>query len=66
MKEFSAVYNERRERWRIQYRNPGSEQVQSVYDKDGVMLEFDEKIDANLWIFNYYADRVAGPQGGIR
>ena len=61
MKEFTAVYNERRERWRIQYRNPGSEQVQSVYDKDGVMLEFDEKIDANLWIFNYYADRVTGP-----
>ena len=58
MKDIKAVYNERRGKWRLNYTNPPGEQVQAMYDKDGVLIEFDDKIDANLWIFNYYADRT--------
>ena len=58
MKDIKAVYNERRGKWRLNYTNPPGEQVQAIYDKDGVLIEFDDKIDANLWIFNYYADRT--------
>ena len=60
MKDLESVYNERRGRWRINYTNPGSDQVQAVYDKDGVMQEFDNEFDANLWIFDYYAARIPG------
>ena len=60
MKELKAVYNKRRGKWRITYTNPGSNQVNAMYDKDRVMIEFDDEFDANLWIFDYYATRVPG------
>jgi len=60
MKELVQVYNERRGKWRINYTNPGSQQVQTIYNKDGVMLEFDDEGDALLWIFDYYAAKVPG------
>ena len=63
MKNIEAVYNERRGKWRLNYTNPSGEQVQAMYDKDGVLIEFDDKIDANLWIFNYYADRMHKTNG---
>ena len=60
MKDLRAVYNERRKKWRINYTNPGGTQAQAMYDKDGVMVEFDREGDALLWIFDYCAARTPG------
>ena len=58
MKDIRAVYNERRGKWRLNYTNPPREQVQAMYDKDYLLIDFDTKFEGNLWIFDYYADRV--------
>jgi len=60
LSELKPAYNERREKWYIQYINPGSTQVQAMYDKDGVLLEFDTEFDALEWLFNYHAAHTPG------
>ena len=45
---YEPFFDPRRDRWRIQYTNPGSKQIQAVYNAKNEMVEFVSQAAAEM------------------